>query len=417
MEYKDFQKIDLPDVPGVYLFKKGKELVYIGKATSLRDRVKSYFMQDLMETRGPKLIKMLEEATDVKWQETDSVLEALILESNLIKKYQPLYNSDAKDDRSYNYVVITKEEYPRIMTIRERILEKNPTELVSSSYKLKAIYGPFPHGAQLREALRIIRKIFPFRGKESLVKNYEEFYRQISLAPDLSSAEAKEKYKKTVRNIELLFQGKKKTILRHLEKEMRALAKAERFEEAQELKRQMFALEHIRDVSLIKSEAEELKDRGSNVRIEAYDIAHTRGKDPYGVMVVVENGAADRSHYRMFKIQSEKKGSDTDALKEILERRLGHPEWAYPKFIVVDGSTAQKRAAEGVLEKYGYSIPVVAVTKDERHRPKILRGTSALTQKYEREILLANSEAHRFAIKAHRRKLRKSLAPNKKQAK
>ena len=115
MDFSQYKKINLPDTPGVYLFKKNKEILYIGKATSLKDRVRSYFSNDLIATRGPLLIDMVFQANDIEFIKTDSVLEALILESNLIKKYQPRYNTQEKDDKSYNYVIITKEDFPRVL--------------------------------------------------------------------------------------------------------------------------------------------------------------------------------------------------------------------------------------------------------------------------------------------------------------
>src|SRR3989338_5633861 len=146
----------LPDEPGVYFFRKGKNILYIGKATSLRSRVKSYFSKDLFETRGPKIIKILSQINKIDYKITDSVLEALILEANLIKKYQPIGNSVQKDDKSFNYVVITKEAFPRVLIVRGN-------ELPDWAEGVKATFGPFPHGLELREGLKIIRKIFPFR--------------------------------------------------------------------------------------------------------------------------------------------------------------------------------------------------------------------------------------------------------------
>ena len=121
-----------------------------------------------------------------------------------------------------------------------------------------------------------------------------------------------------------------------------------------------------------------------------------------GVMTVVEQGEPVKSQYRKFKIQSVTGSNDPAAMKEILERRLAHPEWPYPQIIVVDGAAAQKNAAEHALRKAGVLIPVVAVVKDERHKPLRLIAAKKLLQKYEHAILLANAESHRFAISYHR---------------
>ena len=127
-----------------------------------------------------------------------------------------------------------------------------------------------------------------------------------------------------------------------------------------------------------------------------------------GVMVVVHDGEAQKSLYRKFKIHSVK-NDDPGALREILERRLAHPEWTYPRLIVVDGATAQINAARRVLQKAGVSISVVGVVKDERHKPRGILGDARMIAAHEKDILLANSEAHRYAIGWHRTRLRKSI--------
>src|SRR5690348_467724 len=131
MKSQDLPKFNLPDAPGVYFFKKGKEILYVGKATSLQDRVKSYFSKDIFLTRGPKIAKMLDEADNVSFMVTDSVLEALILEANEIRKHMPVANTREKDDKSYNFVVVTKEEFPKILIERGK-------NLAFLDYKAKA---------------------------------------------------------------------------------------------------------------------------------------------------------------------------------------------------------------------------------------------------------------------------------------
>ena len=397
MEAKSLKKLKMPDKPGVYFFlaspksgmKAGKDstILYIGKATSLKSRVRSYFGKDLIANRGPIILDMVFKAKDIKWQETDSVLEALILEANLIKKHQPYYNTKEKDDKSFNYVGITKELLPKVVVVRGRVLDKK---------MFSDVYGPYPNGNQLKEALKIIRKIFPFYDDKS--KNYKEFYRQIELAPN---TEKREEYIRNIRNIKLFLSGKKSKIITDLKREMKTLAKEQKFEIANSIKRQIFALEHINDVSLIKSDNISVSS-SETFRIEAYDVAHMSGKNMVGVMTVVENRQVNKNEYRKFKIRSQSGSNDTGALLEVLERRLSHPEWRYPNLIVVDGSTAQINTAEKLLKRVGMSTPVVAVTKDERHRAKDVKGDKDIVRKYEKEILLANSEAHRFAIKYHK---------------
>ncbi len=403
MQLEQFKKKAkrMPDSPGVYFFLgKNKKVLYIGKATSLRDRVRSYFAPDLHEVRSPLVANMVAEAVSIDWRETDSVLEALLLEASLVKTYKPKANTDLKDDKSFNYVVITDEEYPRVLVIREKNLKGAP--------KAKKVFGPFPHGAQLKLAMKLIRKIFPYRDVCKPNSGRPCFNAQLGLCPGVCYGEvSKQEYRRTIRHIVLLFQGKKKQLIVALNKEMRAAAGAEEFEQAKELQRQMYALQHIQDVSLIKDEY-----RTSDVRIfriEAYDVAHLHGSANVGVMTVVEEGEAVKSQYRKFKIKTAKAGDDPGALKEVLSRRLGHDEWPLPRIIVVDGSTAQINAAQRVLAEYGMAIPVVGVVKDKKHRPRNIKGDRELVKDREREILLANSEAHRFAIGYHRKTSRKEL--------
>ncbi|MDP2789224.1 MAG: GIY-YIG nuclease family protein [bacterium] len=410
MKSESFKKIKIPSNPGVYFFRKGSEILYIGKATELKSRVKSYFSEDLIETRGPVIFDMVFKADNLKWQVTDSVLEALILEAELIKKYQPKYNTKEKDDKSFNYVIITKEKLPKVVIVRGKKLQEQESfsrftlpRVRGGTYTTKnflapfaSTFGPFPNGSQLKEALKIIRRIFPHLDDKS--KNYVEFYRQINLVPDLNDHKM---YLENIKNIKLFFQGKKKRILQNLKKEMRNYAKAREFEKAGEIKRQIFALQHINDVSLLKLEPSAYSLVPIS-RIEAYDIAHMSGKNMVGVMTVVENGNPVKSEYKKFKIRTQRGSNDTGALKEILNRRLAHPEWPYPDIIVVDGGVAQMNAARGVFNLVGVKIPIVSVVKDERHRAKEIKGDKKLVHKYEHAILLANSEAHRFAIAYHK---------------
>ncbi len=394
MKYENLKKQKLPDQPGVYFFTKGKDILYIGKATSLRDRTKSYFSKDLIATRGPIILDMVFKANNLKWQETESVLEALILEANLIKKHQPYYNTKEKSDKSFNYIVITKEALPKVIIVRGKNL---------GSFKSAAFFGPYTNSVQLKEALKIIRKIFPFLDDKS--KNYLEFYKQINLVPDL---EDRKLYLQNIRNIKLFFSGKKKQILRNLQKEMKAYSKLREFEKAGEIKRQIFSLQHINDVALLKNENLQSKI-GDTFKLEAYDIAHMSGKNMVGVMTVVSDGEVNKSEYKKFKIRTQADANDTGALKEMLERRLAHTEWAYPSLIVVDGGTAQLNTAQKVLKNLKLEIPLVSVVKDDRHRAKGIMGDKAFAVKYEREILLANSEAHRFAITYHKQMRRKNF--------
>lgn len=396
---QDLKQFNLPDKPGVYFFKHGKNILYVGKATSLKDRVRSYFNADLNVTRGLSIVQMIELSDNLSFIETDSVLEALILEANQIKKHRPKYNIKEKDDKSFNFVVITKEAFPRVLLVRGKQLREDE-ELVK---QIKFQFGPFPRGSELKEALKIIRKIFPFRDKCVPNSGKPCFNAQIGLCPGMCGGMiSEEQYAQTIKNLRRLFEGKKKDIIKDLEKQMKVLATRQEFEKAGEIKRKIFTLNHIQDISLIKYR--DSRERIGTFRIEAYDIAHLAGKDTVGVMAVVLDGEMDKSSYRKFTIKGKGKdvSNDIENLKEILSRRFNHDEWVLPKIIVLDGGKAQLRAGQNILETLGLDIQAVSVVKDEFHRAREILGDKKIIREHEREIILANSEAHRFAIHFHR---------------
>ena len=405
MDIQGLKKYKLPDHPGVYFLNKGKDILYVGKATSLKDRVKSYFSADLIQTRGPLIVDLVFKADKIDYIKTNSVLEAIISEANLIKKYQPWFNTKEKDNKSFNCVVITKELFPRILVVRGREIEKG------LDFKIKKQFGPYTNGESLRNVLKIIRKIFPFRDKCAPGIGKPCFNRQLGLCPGVCDGRiSKNDYSRIIRKISLILAGKINSLKKNLKSEMKALVKTQEFEKAKEVRDQIFALNHIQDVALISSFPALVKvgrhsDDGSveSMRIEAYDAAHLSGTNNVGVMVVRQladgKGEFVRNDYRKFIIRNSK-GNDVGALKEILQRRLKHTEWPYPDLIVVDGGLGQLNLAR----KLAGQIPVVAVTKNEHHKPKGIMGPENLIKQYKKEILIINNEAHRFAIAFHRKK-------------
>jgi excinuclease ABC subunit C len=406
---QELSKCELPDNPGVYFFRdEDGGILYIGKATSLKDRVRSYFNPDLMETRGLRLVTMVTLATTVTYQETGSVLEALLLESKLIKEHTPMYNAKEKDDKSFTCVVITKEHFPRVLTMRIRDYEKR-----FSKKDCLDVYGPFASLSQLREALKIIRKMFPFRDtcEDQGAKTNQQtkdvkplkmcFNAQLKLCPGVCMGQISETdYLKNISNIRKLFAGKKTEIKASLEKDMKEYAKRELFEKAALVRNTLFALDHIKDISLIKEdEVTAFKDK--DFRIEAYDAAHISGTSRVGVMVVLEGGHIEKSEYKKFKLE-ENINDDYEGLRQILTRRFNHKEWRYPDLLVLDGGLPHKQIAEKILASLGLLIPCVSVVKDERHKPKDILGDKVHVDYHKKDILLANAEAHRFAITYHK---------------
>lgn len=408
MQREDLKKFELPDTPGVYLFTKGKgkgkQILYVGKATSLRDRVRSYFDDDLIATRGPRIVDMVTQADGLMHEPTPTVLEALVREAALIREHLPKANAIGKDDKTFLYAVITDEHIPRVLAIRGGEIDFDAMR--AQGVALKAIHGPFPSGYQLRQALRLIRRIFPFfdtpkpvgEGNKHM-RARVEFNRQIELYPrDMDGSD----YARSIRNVSLFLSGRVKTLRETLTKEMKKAAQEERFEDAGEIRKQLFALDHVQDVSLIRDER---KEGIPGPRIEAYDTAHLSGTNAIGVMTVVEDGMPDKKQYRTFRIRGiggRTQNNDIASLKEILSRRLGHTEWPLPKAFVIDGGKTHKKAAEEVLKEVGIGIPVVAVVKDEKHRPReVIGGMRAGIS--DADAVLANSEAHRFSLTTHRK--------------
>ena len=214
----------LPKSPGVYEFRdKQGRILYIGKATSLKDRVGSYFQRlkgstlaaAKVEPWEPRIAQMISQIADIKVHETDSVLEALILEANLIKKHQPKYNVMLKDDKSFGYFVITKEEFPRVLTVFKTQLGK---------YQAKNIYGPYMSKHQMEIALKLIRRIFPFHSIKAKPKKDVLIFR-LGGVRDLMRALSQKDYLKNIHGIEMILQGKKKSLLTELKKQMKRIFK------------------------------------------------------------------------------------------------------------------------------------------------------------------------------------------------
>ncbi|MBU6232219.1 hypothetical protein KGP36_06270 [Patescibacteria group bacterium] len=405
MRSQYLKKQGLPDAPGVYVFRDAKKRpLYIGRATSLRDRTKSYFDADLVRTRGLRIVDMVAKAASITWQETGSVLEAVLLESALIKRYQPFYNVDERDDKSSQYVVITDEDWPRVFLARARDFD-HAAKNGGHSYKVRSYFGPFPDIGTIKAALKILRRLFPFRDKKADDPRHESFYQAIGMSPGKNGGEAQKAYRRSIRYLELFFEGESGKVKKGIESDMKRNAKKMRFEEAVDDRKLLYALDHINDIALIKRG----QSRPTGFRIEAFDVAHLSGTDVVGSMSVAVDGQAANDQYRRFKISREA-NDDLAGLIELLSRRLNHSEWPYPDLIAVDGDERHKKAAEAVLRSRRVSIGVVAVAKDDKHKASRLIGDVETISRHKEAIVLANSEAHRFALRYHRSRRSKSHA-------
>lgn len=433
---------NLPQTPGVYIFRGLKrEILYIGKATSLRNRVGSYFrnynsnqpIDSNLQMGNRPVERMIHRVSDIEFFETDSVLEALILESNLIKKHQPKYNIDLKDDKSFSYFAITKEEFPKVLIFRKTDISEKKLE--AKSYKLKAVFGPYTSKKQMEIALKIIRKIFPFHSlKAKTEKGCLDF--QLGMCPGpYAGAISKEDYVKNIRAIKMILEGKKKNLVKSLEKEMKTASEKEEFEKAAEIRNKIYALNHIRDIALMGREFySESTVRGqlSNVlRIEAYDISNISGKNAVGSMVVFENGKPNKSEYRKFKIKFVKGIDDVAMMREVLARRFSN-DWTKPDLILLDGGIGHFNMAKKLFESLDIQIPFVSVAKGltrknlkiqisnskqiTNYKLQIAKNTKTSADQKIQEILEDKNlikrimdEAHRFAIGFHRKIRRKGF--------
>ncbi len=402
-----------PKTPGVYLMKNAAgKIIYVGKATSLHDRVKSYFDRP----HDIRIEKLVAEISDIDFKKTPTVIEALILEANLIKKYLPKYNVKEKDDKSFLYVVFTNEKFPRIMLMRGHEIEKY--KAASSKYK---IFGPFTSASSLRAALDILRRrIFPFRDCVSMAKKPCLYYSLKRCPAPCADIISQKDYRRTIRHLILFFEGKKEKIIKNLKKEMATASREEDFEKAARLRNQIFSLEHIQDVAVIKSD--EIKNRtekfGINVfgRIEGYDISNISGTSATGSMVVFENGKPNKNEYRKFKIKTLTTPNDVGMMKEVMSRRLKHTvEWPLPDLILVDGGWGQINVVREILSEKKIKIPVLGIAKGfDRKQDRLIADPKnpelVRVAELHKDILLhVRDEAHRFAIGYHKLLRRKKL--------
>ncbi len=363
-----------PKNPGVYFWLgKNQEILYIGRATNLNSRLKQYFQKNI----EPRIAEMVEAATNLKFEETETLLEAIILEAKYIKKYWPKYNVRDRDDRSFIYLVLPRTDFAKPLIIRGRDLGKFNSKQVD-------IFGPYQSFYLLQSALRLIRHIFPYSlcriGSGKACFDY-----QIGLCPGVcvNKISAKD-YRKNIESIRLLLSGNKKILIRNLIKDNPA---------------QLNGLKHLQDVSLLGKEVN--LNQSQAFRLEAYDISHHSGKESYGSMVVFENGEADKSEYRLFKIKEAPEADDERALLEVLNRRLKHEEWPRPDLILIDGGNPQISFLTSALKQKNINLTFVGISKYGGDKivfsSDIKKEKRLLIENLKPVLLKAREEAHRFA--------------------
>lgn len=411
----------LPSAPGVYFHKNADgEIIYVGKAAVLKNRVRQYFQNT---EKDPKTEALVKEIAMTDWIVVDTEMDALFLESEMIKRYMPKWNILLRDDKTVSYVRIDmKSDVPSVSMTRQPMDDK-------------ATYiGPFYAKSTVSTALRILRRVFPYYDKPYDGK--KTLNTDLGLTPGIEIGKStKEEYKKNLKKLIRYLEGDRQKLIKEIEKEMKAESKLAHFERAAELRNQYFGLKGLKKKIVFSdkeflniSSDQALKDLQKLLnlsspprRIEGYDISHEQGTNVVASMVVFTNGASDRSEYRKFKMRHQR-NDDTANMREVIERRLKHHEWAYPDLIVLDGAEGQVNAVKDLLS--AANIPVIGRDKSGDHTRNAavhIIIPDAEEQSGFRSVHLSpdshiskliariDEESHRFAITYHRLLKTKSM--------
>lgn len=424
---------ELPKTPGVYFHKNAEgKIIYVGKAAVLRNRVRQYFQQS--RTRDPKTEALVAEIADIDWMCVDSELEALFLEAEMIRRYMPPYNILLRDDKSMSYIRIDYDsEHPTVTTTRRPLDD-------GARY-----FGPYFSTYAVRQSLRLLRKAFPFSTRRMASQKRASLHYHLGLDPGLEEGRTSlEAYRANLRRLIAVIQGKRKTIEKELEKDMRRAAKAQDFESAARLRNQLLALQGL-GKQVIFSDKEFLdisKDHALNElvnllglgkfpqRIEGYDISHQQGTDVVASMVVFTNGVSNKAEYRKFKTKINH-NNDFYNMNETLRRRLSDKNrkaWGLPDLVLIDGGKGQLDAAINARDECGFSrIPFIGLAKREEqiviHKTKsgvvvdeqVLHQLGGFASESEDYVLVnlphstnlvkllqrIRDESHRFAVSYH----------------
>ena len=413
------QKLNkLPTAPGVYFHKNSAgEVIYVGKAAILKNRVRQYFQKSQKDAKTQALVA---EISDTDWIVVDTEMDALFLEAEMIKRYMPKWNILLRDDKTVSYVRIDmKSEVPYVSFTRNPIDDK-------------ATYvGPFYGKSAIEKAVRILRKIFPYYDKPYTGK--KTLYTDLGLTPgiEISKSTAKD-YKRNLKKMIRYLEGDRKKLLLELEKTMRKEAAKGNYEAAAEARDQLIGLKELQKkivfsdkefLDISSDQALRQLQKIANLktpprRIEGYDISHQSGKNTVGSMVVFINGASARNEYRKFKIRTSS-SNDLKSMHEMLERRLKHKEWGFPDLIILDGGKTQVNTILPLVKEH--NIAVIGRNKSGNHSKSakvtlVIPSTEGLEQlelpaggHAARLIARVDEEAHRFVITYHSLLKRKNM--------
>lgn len=362
---------ELPKQPGVYFHKNATgEIIYVGKAAVLKNRVRQYFQAS--RSRDPKTEALVAEISDVDWMVVDSELEALFLEAEMVRRYMPRFNILLRDDKSMTYIRIDYDsDYPTVGTTRRPMDD-------GARY-----FGPYFSSLAVKQALKALRKIFPYATRRVVGQKRANLHYHLGLDPGLEEGRTSlEDYRSNLRKLIAIIEGRRPSIEREVEREMKRASKAKEYELAARLRNQLFALKGI-NKQVIFSDKEFLdisKDHALNElvnllsmasyprRIEGYDISHMQGTDVVASMVVFTNGVSDKSEYRKFKTKINH-NNDFYNMNETLRRRLGDKNrkaWGIPSLVLIDGGKGQLDAAISARDDASMTqIPFIGLAKRE----------------------------------------------------
>ncbi|MBQ3296160.1 UvrB/UvrC motif-containing protein [Candidatus Saccharibacteria bacterium] len=416
MDEKLKQKLkELPAAPGVYFHKNtAGEIIYVGKAAVLKNRVRQYFQNPA--NRDVKTAALVAEIADTDWIVVDTEMDALFLESEMIKRYMPKWNILLRDDKTVSYVRI-----PMKLEVPDISFTRNPVD-DGATY-----VGPFYGKLAVEKAVRNLRRIFPYYNKPYTGRKTLDT--DLGLTPGIEIGKCTpEDYKRNLKKLIRYLEGGREKLLKELEKTMREASSRGDFELAAEARDQLFGLKELKK-KIVFSDKEFLDISSDQAllglqkmlglekpprRIEGYDISHQSGTNTVGSMVVFINGASARNEYRKFKIRTSK-NDDLKSMTEVLTRRLKHKEWEYPDLIVLDGGINQVRAILPIVAPY--NIPVIGRDKSGDHSKssgvKIIYDGKIMplnpSSHIARLIARIDEESHRFAITYHSLLKRKSM--------
>ena len=391
----------LPQAPGVYIFKdKSGRAIYIGKAKSLKKRVQSYFSR-LLDAKTQAMVARI---AGLEYALCPSERQARILEAELVRKKQPQYNIDLKDDKSFPWIMITAEDFPQVLVCRRKDSLKPDAALY---------FGPYTNAAALRQALKSVRRIFGFRSCRKMPGSACLYYRlKLCPAPCVGRI-SRRGYQDMIKEVGLFLESRYSELIERLAQKMRLASAAKDFEEAARLRDQISALSAITssdDLACI-TQLEDLKRLlGLKLlpqRIEAFDVSNISGQEACGSMVSFHKGLPDKNNYRRFRIKSVSGIDDYGMISEVVQRRYARllkEGLAFPDLVIIDGGRSHLMIAQKALARLGLDLPLASIAKEEENiyikgkgNPvKLSADTPALNL-----IRRVRDEAHRFAVAYH----------------